>query len=73
LNALREKNPIISSMGELFLEVAEQFKVYEKYCANYLVALQLYKELKNREDIKAYLDVSVVERMIFDFYSILAV
>lgn len=47
---------MLVNLGEIFLEMAEQFKVYEEYCANQQNALSLYEGLKDNEEFVAFLE-----------------
>ena len=55
----RDENPLIEGIGDLLLSIAPKFSVYEEYCSNYPTAGQLYKEIKSREDFKAWIEKSM--------------
>eukprot|EP00158_Paraphelidium_tribonemae_P008082 Partr_v1_DN28463_c0_g1_i2_m41298 putative RhoGEF len=55
----RDENPLIPGIGDILVKIADEFMVYDTYCANYPMALQLYKELKSTEGMQAYLQASM--------------
>lgn len=59
LVARRDEKPVIDGMGDLLLQVLDQFNIYDIYCANYPVANSLYKELKTKDDFKVYIEKSM--------------
>ena len=59
LTERRDRSVVIAAIGDIWLQSVDKFLVYDSYCANYPTALLLYKVVKNREDIKRYLEVGV--------------
>lgn len=60
INKKREESPVIGMLGDVLLRTVDTLKVYDTYCTNYPMAMQLYKDLKaNREEMRAYLGNTV--------------
>jgi len=59
LTALKEADPVVPEIGNVFLKIAEKLKVYKEYCSNYPLALSLLRELTQKPDVKNLLTVNI--------------
>lgn len=60
LASKKDENPLVDSIGDAFIKVADSFKVYTNYCGNYQTAHRLYYEyLQSKEQFRPAVDVGV--------------
>ena len=57
LKERREKNIVIEQIGDLFIDVAEDFKLYSRYCCNYDSAISLLNKSMSKEKLANFIKV----------------
>lgn len=57
LSERQKTNAFFEQVGDILVEMADSFKTYTTYCANYHPALKYFSKLCAREDVKTFISV----------------